>query len=99
MKELKLVDKFDIIDVFKPKDWYNAAHYAAEYLMLQGCNEIHVWGCDSIFQDTVESTTSEYVTKQTTGDARFIRNWRNVWDKIILNNRDFVHFVVFRIPK
>ncbi len=98
MKELGIVDNFHIHHVFKPKDWHNAAHYAADYLINYGCDEIHIWGCDSIFQDTVESTTSEHVIKQTTGDDRFIRNWRIVWDKKRKDN-EHVHFVVFRIPK
>ena len=98
MKELGIVNNFHIHHVFKPRDWHNAAHYAADYLINYGCDEIHIWGCDSIFQDTVESDTSRFVEKQTTGDDRFIRNWRNVWDQKRKDN-EHVHFVVFRIPK
>lgn len=98
MKELGIVDHFHIHHVFKPRDWHNAAHYAADYLINYGCDEIHIWGCDSIFQDSVESDTSKFVTKQTIGDDRFIRNWRIVWDQKRKDN-EHVHFVVFRIPK
>ena len=98
MKELGIVEHFHIHHVFKPRDWHNAAHYAADYLINYGCDELHIWGCDSIFQDSVESTTSEHVVKQTTGDDRFIRNWRIVWDQKRKDN-EHVHFVVFRIPK
>ncbi len=98
MKELGIVNHFQIHHVFKPREWHNAAHYAADYLINYGCDELHIWGCDSIFQDTVESTTSQHVVKQTTGDDRFIRNWRIVWDQKRKDN-EHVHFVVFRIPK
>jgi hypothetical protein len=98
MKDLGIEDKFHIHHVFKPRDWHNAAHYAADYLINYGCDEIHIWGCDSIFQDSVESTTSQHVVKQTTGDDRFIRNWRIVWEQKRKDN-EHVHFVVFRMPK
>jgi len=98
MKELGIDKKFIILHVFKPKDWYNSAHYAAEYLMSEGCDEIHLWGCDSIFQNTVKSSTGALVNQTTLGDDRFIRNWRRVWNEIHLNNPS-VHFVAMRLPK
>jgi hypothetical protein len=100
MKELGIVDHFHIIHVFKVKDWHNAAHYAADYLINNGCDEIHLWGCDSIFQDTVVSSTAAYSKQTTVGDARFIKNWRLVWDEKIKNgNENGIHFVVFRMTK
>ncbi len=98
MKELNIVDYFHIHHVFKPRDWHNAAHYAADYLIQHGCDEIHIWGCDSIFQDSIESETTKFVEKQTRGDERFIRNWRVVWNNKRKDN-EHVHFVVYRFPK
>jgi hypothetical protein len=98
-KEFKIDDKFIILDVFKPKDWYNAAHYAAEYLIQNTeCEEIHLWGCDSIFENTVSSTTGKLIQQSTQGDSRFIRNWRRVWNEIHIENPE-VHFVAMRMPK
>jgi hypothetical protein len=100
MKELGIVDNFHIHHVFKPKDWHNAAHYAADYLMEHGCDEIHLWGCDTIFHDSVVSSTGDYTKQTTVGDDRFLRNWRRVWDEKIKNgNQNNVHFVVFRLTK
>ena len=100
MKELRIVEHFHIHHVFKPKDWHNAAHYAADYLMEHGCDEIHLWGCDSIFHDSVVSSTGDYTKQRTIGDPRFLKNWRNVWNtKIKDANNDGVHFVVFRLTK
>jgi hypothetical protein len=98
MKDLKIENEFQIVNVFKPRDWHNAAHYAADYLISLGCNEIHIWGCDSIFQDNIESETSNVVTKQHLGDERFVRNWRKVWEQKRLENPE-VYFVVYRIAK
>lgn len=99
LKEFRIVDQFIILDVFKPKDWYNAAHYAAEYLIQNTeCEEIHLWGCDSIFENTVSSTTGKLIQQSTQGDSRFIRNWRRVWNEMHINNPD-VHFVAMRMPK
>jgi hypothetical protein len=98
LKEFCIVDKFTILHVFKPKDWYNAAHYAAEFLIGRDCNEIHLWGCDSIFSNTTSSTTGNLIPSTTNNDDRFIRNWRRVWNEMHLNNPD-VHFVGMRLPK
>jgi hypothetical protein len=100
MKELRIVENFHIHHVFKTRDWHNAAHYAADYLIGHGCDEIHLWGCDSIFHDSVVSTTSDHTKQTTIGDDRFVKNWRRVWnEKIKAANDKNVHFVVFRIAK
>ena len=97
MKELGIEEAFNIHHVFTPQDWHNAAHYAAKFLIDHGCDEIHIWGCDSIFDDTIDSSTSAFVNKNHEGDARFIRNWRRVWTTI-MDNRN-IHFVVFKTTK
>jgi len=98
MKEFGIVEHFTILHVFKPKDWYNAAHYAAEFLIGRECDEIHLWGCDSIFSNTTSSTTGKLIPSTTGNDDRFIRNWRRVWNEMYVNNRN-VHFVAMRLPK
>ncbi len=96
-KEFKIEHRFEILHVFKPKEWYNSAHYAAEYLIAQGCDEIHLWGCDSIFSNTVSSTTGKLIPSSTDGDDRFIRNWRRVWNTLHIDNPE-VAFVAMRLP-
>jgi len=96
MKDLRIENQFQIVNVFKPSDWHNAAHYAADRLIDLGCTEIHIWGCDSIFEDFIDSDTSTYVEKHHKGDDRFIRNWRRVWLEKKQNNPN-VNFVAFRI--
>lgn len=81
MKELRIDDLFDIHHVFRTKEWYNTAHYAAEYLAEYGCDSINIWGCDSIFKNDISSTTDAYVKKQPDSD-RFTKHWRRVWNDI-----------------
>jgi hypothetical protein len=97
MKELRIDDQFTILHVFKPKEWYNAAHYAADFLLEFGeCDGINIWGCDSIFQDNIESTTDQFVKKENPADMKFIRNWRRIWNDIFDQNPN-VNFNAMRV--
>lgn len=93
LKELKIVHHYDIIHVFKPKDWYNSAHYAAEFLIEQGCDQINVWGCDAIFEDEISSVTDGYVSKDYMDKSRFIKHWRWVWNDLF--DREPAKFRIF----
>lgn len=85
MKELKIDNQFEILDSFRSEEWHNAGHYAAKYLIKNvDCSDIQIWGCDSYFEDTIESTTDDYVQKR--NDMTFVRHWRRVWNEIIDNN-------------
>lgn len=80
--------KFDIIEEFNhdADSWLNAGHYAAMYLIGLGCTKIDIWGCDSIFDNSIASSTDKLVKKEDTTDARFYKNWRKLWDGIFKNN-------------
>lgn len=82
MKELRIDSLFTIQRVFTTKDWYNTAHYATEFLVETGFNEINLWGCDSIFKNDISSTTDKYVYKEDTRGDRFTRQWRRIWNNI-----------------
>ena len=85
MKELRIDDHFYIHHVFTVKDWHNSAHYAAEYLLDYGCDELNIWGCDSIFKNDLSSTTDAWVKKDPDSD-RFTKHWRRVWDEIFTSH-------------
>jgi hypothetical protein len=95
MKELRIVDSFDVKKVFKPKDWHNTGHYADDYLREQNCDEIHLWGCDSIFNDDISSSTDKHIPKTMNSDT-FLRNWRKVWDKKF---QDEINYIIHRNTK
>lgn len=82
LKELRLEDKYDIQHVFSTREWFNSAHYAAEFLAACGCTEIEVWGCDSVFSDNINSTTDAYVPKQPDTSEKLLRNWRRIWNEL-----------------
>jgi hypothetical protein len=81
MKELRIDNHFDIHHVFDVKDWHNSAHYAAEFLLEFGCDELNVWGCDSIFNDDITSSTDVYVKKDL-NTQMFVKHWRKVWNDL-----------------
>ena len=84
MKELRIVDRFEIHEVFTPVDWYTSAHYATMFLTKTiKCDRIDIWGCDSYFVDDASSTTDSYVPKS--GDV-FYKQWRNSWARIFRDN-------------
>lgn len=91
MKELRIVDEFTVLKVFKPKDWHNSALYAVDYLMEQQANEIHVYGCDSIFENDISSTTDKHLDKKMDSDM-FLRHWRKEWHKKMQSEIDFKIF-------
>lgn len=95
MKELRIVDDYIILNVFKPRDWYNSGHYAAQYLIDNGCSDIHVWGCDSIFESTLDSSTDQHIEKNMDKE-RFIKNWRRIWEEIRIHNPT-TNFVAIRL--
>lgn len=78
MKQLKMDGYFNILYTFKSKDWYNAGHYAALYLIHElKCDKIDIWGCDSIFDDTLKSSTDTLVPK--VESINFYKRWRLIW--------------------
>lgn len=91
MKELRIVDQFEILDVLRVRDWYTSGHYAAYYLTnIISCKTIDVWGCDSYFVNDATSTTDLLIPKS--GDL-FFRQWRQSWDALFDGNRDVTYTV------
>lgn len=88
MKELGIVRYFEILHVFNPKEWHNCGHYGAEYLINTDHNQIEIFGCDSIFEDTIASSTDDYVPKENKTHQGFIDNWRIVWKKMFVDYPD-----------
>ena len=70
-----------------------ATHYAANKLK---CNEIHMYGFDSIFDFNLRST-SDFVLNSDRGDTnnnRLINNWRPIWQGIFNEFKD-TQFVLY----
>ncbi len=92
LKELRIDDQFEVLDVFKPKDWHTSGHYAAQYLVdIIECSAVDIWGCDSYFVDQAVSTTDALIPKS---GSLFFKQWRATWDRIFKS--DAVEFTVHR---
>lgn len=91
LKELRIDDQFEILDVFTPKDWYTSGHYAAEYLTsVIECATIDIWGCDSYFTGDATSITDQLIPKS--GDL-FVKQWRAAWDRLITSTPDVIYTI------
>lgn len=97
LKELKLVDNYKILLVFKTHDWHNSAHYATQYLIeKKEATVIDVWGCDSVFikdpdDDLIQiaSSTDDYVDKSTSENtSKLIKNWNLIWVSLLESYQD-----------
>lgn len=86
-KELRVADGLRILKIVKPLENENAGHIAAKHLLDMNFKEIEIWGCDSIFKDTIESSTDSIIPKHDTVGKRFYTKWREEWDKIIYRNQ------------
>ena len=61
----------------------STGHVALKKLIELGFTEIDIYGCDSYFEDTVKSSTHEYVNTSPTNPTRHLERWRSQWDNII----------------
>lgn len=98
MEELGILKYFEVLHVFKLKDWYSTGHYAAEYLMENEYEKIDLFGFDSFIKDDISSSTDEYVPKQDTSEMRFIKNWRKLWTEFASDNQH-IEFTFHYISK
>jgi hypothetical protein len=81
----------------------NTGHVALEWLLEHGYTEIHMWGFDSIRQDTVASDTHQKLVKCSFSE-KLIKPWRETWDKLFQSEKAkgksiFVHFDVHVVEK
>jgi hypothetical protein len=83
------------IDTFAKYDQYNASslssgHHAVLWLIKQGYNEIHVWGCDSIATRSLESTTDSLIPISIKSSKQHClahtEKWISMWKKIVSNH-------------
>ena len=82
-----------IIEV--PKELYSSGHMAALELIRLGSTEIDIYGCDSYFANTVESSTWDYI-KSNRSEKRQIEQlngWKVRWDLIKAQNEIIINII------
>lgn len=59
----------------------STGHRAFEYLVENGYTEIHLWGFDSVFANTIASDTHQKVPTGVFYEGNIPR-WRRLWDRL-----------------
>jgi hypothetical protein len=72
-EELDIVYKLPFLDQF-----VSAGHIAAQWAIDNNYDEIHLWGFDSIWADTQETRTDEFIQRDRQQHDLFI-HWRVKW--------------------
>ena len=64
-----------------------SGHIACSLLIKEGCNEIHVFGADVMFDDTLESRSHQFFKNYPDLNSKaHMQGWRNRWEKLVDNN-------------
>lgn len=66
------------------KQFYSSGHMAALELIRMGATEIDIYGCDSYFEDVIDSFTWQYVPSNASDNhkANQLIGWRKNWNLI-----------------
>ena len=59
----------------------STGHRGATYLIEKGYQELHLWGFDSMFRNTIESDTHEKIPEGP-ADKNNYKKWRGTWQPI-----------------
>ena len=77
--EQKLVDEFEFVYVIEQLERYKSAgHIATEWALKNKYSEIHLWGFNSIFEDSQETKTDLIVPRSRAQFDLYI-HWRERW--------------------
>lgn len=68
----------------------SSGHHAALWLIDNGYEEIHIWGCDGLVTKSMDSKTDEYVTVSVKSNRkhceRHTEKWKKSWQHIVKTN-------------
>lgn len=79
MKHKNIEDELDILYKIPFLEQYmSSAHIAAQWCIDHDYTEIHLWGCDSIWADTVKTRTDTIVERARIQQDLHI-HWREKW--------------------
>jgi hypothetical protein len=82
-------EKYFLGLVYPGKEFDTSGHVATSVLIDKGYKEIHVYGADSQWHDTLESASHAMFTNHPDPDSNsHIQGWRNRWKKIQKSNPD-----------
>jgi len=81
---VKIVDKLKCKIIDKQKPFFSSGHMAALELIKMGSTTIDIYGCDSYFDDVIDSFTWRYVPSYANDKhkAKQLIEWRKNWASI-----------------
>lgn len=92
--EQDLVREFDIIHTIEQLEKYQSSgHIAVDWCLDHDYTEIHLWGFDSIWEDTQETRSDELIPRNRAQFDLFV-HWRERWQSyknlniIVHNTKD-----------
>lgn len=86
MKHKNLEDELDIVFKLPFLEQYtSAAHVATQWCLDNDYSEIHLWGCDSIWANTVETKTDALVERCRIQEDLYM-HWREKWQPFKQHN-------------
>jgi hypothetical protein len=71
----------------------STGHHAVMWLLDQGYTEIHLWGFDSLYKETVESDSQIKMPNSISNPNNWTR-WRELWKKIFTSAEGKCKFVI-----
>lgn len=79
IEEQELEGEFEFVHVVEQLEQYKSAgHIATDWALQNGYDEIHLWGFNSIFEDSQETKTDLIVPRSRAQFDLFI-HWREKW--------------------
>ena len=70
--------------VYPGPEYDTSGHVACSLLIKQGCDEIHVYGADVMFDDTLESRSHHLFKNHPDLDSKaHMQGWRKRWQKLV----------------
>ena len=85
LKKVAQLKRYSIKGILpRARNGVSTGHYAYDWLVAQSYKEIHLWGFDSIWNNTVESSTVGIKSDSN------IDKWRREWQKRLMNKEPYV---------
>lgn len=65
------------------RSYYSSGHWAVYAMCRLGYEELYIYGCDSMFEGTIESTTDDIIEKgKDIHDLKWVGEWRKAWNRL-----------------
>jgi len=74
----------------------STGHHACVYA-LQNYDEVHLWGFDAVYKDTIESDTHQKIPNGPTCATNY-KAWRTNWDKVLKSPLALKRKIIFHPP-